>query len=498
MERATGFEAAAEGVHDVLVIGGGISGASVFRELARRGRRVLLVDRGDFASGTSQASGMLIWGGLLYLKQLDFRTVAKLSASRDRMLATGTEPVELERFRYLPLIDGGPSRTAVHAALYLYWLLGGCRRRRPYAERDFATSALIRRERFDASLVYEEAALLHSDGRLVLDRLFEFADEDAVPLNHCELAGATWDSGERVWQVDLVDRRTGRELVVRSRVLVNAAGVWADRVNERLGVESDHRHAMSKGVYLVVDRPAELDEALVFEMGDHGDSQTFTPWGPVALWGPTETALEHLEDGLAPTVEDVRFLLDQANRNLSESLGPEDIVSVRCGIRPLAVKRDYRAAKYPLELSRRHVVSQASGRPALTLYGGKLTSSSDVAREVADRADALLGEVATRTRHARVVEPPRAFRFPGIEAPQLDPEWCASHELCATLSDYLRRRTNLSQWVRRRGLGQADEHADVLADIARRVHGSDEAAAREDVEVVRSRATRLDALLESV
>ncbi len=504
LTRDEAIAAAGEGTHDVVVVGGGVSGAAVFRELSERGQRVLLVDSNDFAAGTSQASGMLVWGGLLYLKNLDFGTVVKLSSARDRMLRTEPDDVHELRFRYLPLLRGGRSRRLVRAALYAYWLLGRRRRRRPYAEREFACSDLVRAERFGGSLVYEEAGLVSSDSRFALNWLLAQQCETSVAINHCALRSGTWERSSSEWRLEVEDRVRGTHTRVRARTLINAAGVWADRVNALCGIESEYRHAFSKGVYLAFDRPQSLDEALVFEMGQHGDSQTFTPWGPVALWGPTETALECLEDGLAPNVEDVRFLLEQANRNLRSRRGPEDIVSLRCGIRPLAVKRDYRATRYPLDLSRRHVVARSKKSAALTLYGGKLTSAPALAREAADvLSDYLVPRPAHVRSEAGPDRPPdaaQAFRFPGVDAHLPDPAWSAQHEASATLEDYMRRRTNLAQWVPRLGLGRGGEHRDAVFAIAQAIHGAEAegGAAERAITNLEQKAREQDLLLNSV
>lgn len=477
LTRERAFEATEETTFDAAIIGGGIAGAAVFRELCQRGHRVLLVDRGDFTAGTSQASGMLIWGGLLYLKNLDLRTVFKLSAARDSMLDLEPEQVQKLRFRYLPLLHGGRSRLLVSAALYAYWLIGQRRRHRPYSEADYPCLDLLCSNRFAGSLVYEEAGLTTSDSRFALGWITGEHSERRVPINHCALRTGHWNRAGKTWELELEDQLGGRQLRVQARTLINAGGVWADRINESCGLESEYRHVFSKGVYVAFRRPPELDEALVFEMGQHGDSQTFTPWGPVALWGPTETALEDLEQGFAPTVEDVRFLLEQANRNLRVKRGPEDIVSLRCGVRPLAVKRSYRGTRHPLELSRRHVVARDAKAPAVTLYGGKITSAPGMAREV---ADVLAGSMAPRLEHDRdpqrglqnELAPPTRTSFPGLAESLPDPAWCVRNEGCATLEDYLRRRTNLSQWIPRLGLGASDEHEQQIEQIAQAIHGS--------------------------
>lgn len=494
MNRMAALAAATEDV-DVAIVGAGVTGAAAYRELCQRGYRVLLVDRGDFASGTSQASGMLIWGGLLYLKNLDLRTVWKLCHARDRLLSEDPDHVETLRFRYLPLQRGGRSRRLVQAALFSYWMLGGGRRRRPYGERGFHSSSLLRPERFAASLVYEEACLPDSDSRFVLSWIVSQRGDGCIALNHCELQHARWEQNRRSWRLELTDRQGGASWSVRARVLINAAGVWAERVGESCGLEQRYRHVLSKGVYLTFARPAELDEAMAFEMEQHGDTQTFTPWGPVALWGPTESVVSEIEAGLRPDVSDVRFLLSQANSNLREQRGVQDIVSLRCGIRPLAVERSFARDVYPLDLSRRHVVARDRTVAALTIFGGKLTSAPMIAREVSRRVGEYLLPRGVPCA-ARNSATPSTMQFPGIDDALPSPRWCVEHEGCVTLEDYLRRRTNIAQWVPRLGLGIDDCNLREIVAIAEQICGPAEAARA--VANWRSEADRQDQLLASV
>ena len=472
--RWQAWQTAREAAFDVAIVGAGVGGAAVFRELSRRGYSVLLVDQGDFAGGTSQSSGMLLWGGLLYLQSLDIATVRSLSLAREALIEAQSEDVAVASFRYLSLRAGGRHAWHVRAALEAYWWLGGRQRRRPRRERDFATRALLQADRFGDSLVYEEACVVESDARLVLDWVLRAARQDCVALNHCAVVTGRRD---RAWHLELEDRRTEARGTARAAILVNAAGVWANDVADTLGVQTRHRHVLSKGVYVGLRRPETLHEFLAFEMGRHGDSQTFTPWGPIALWGPTETLLPSLDGGFVPNVQDVRFLLDQANMNLAGRRDAADVVSLRTGVRPLAVARAFSREVYPLALSRRHVVDVDRDRVALTLFGGKITSAPALAREAADLIARQVVPRHPRPTARSHEAPPRRFMFPGLDAPLVDPSWSARHEGCATLLDYVRRRTNIAQWTPRMGLGAHDEYRSAVRHIAAMIHGEPDADA---------------------
>ena len=172
-----------------------------------------------------------------------------------------------------------------------------------------------------------------------------------------------------------------------ARTIINGAGVWTDEVNLLLGLESPYKHVFSKGVYVSFPNHHGQTAAHVYPMHGKDDVLTHVPWGPVMMWGPTETTVHDIGRGLAPDRDDIRFLIDHARRSLPRKVGVEDVVSVRCGIRPLAVPRNDSRDVYPLELSRRHQMVVHKQSRAVSLYGGKLTSSLKVASHVADLID---------------------------------------------------------------------------------------------------------------
>jgi len=475
------WQTAGEEIFDVLIIGGGITGASLYGELCRLGWRTLLLDKGDFASGTSQSSGMMVWGGLLYLRAGDVLTVLRLSRSRDRMIEELDGWAAPSAFHYIPSLKGGPSSLLIGAGLGLYWLLGTGRRRFPGYRRDFAETALLSQHVHRGAFCYEEALLTSSDARFVLHWLTPYQPPGRAAVNYCEVERCEYARSDRLWRLELRDRLRGVTTGARARLIVNCAGVWADDLNRQQGIETPYRHALSKGVYLGLERSGEHHSPLIFDMGDHDDVMTYVPWGPVALWGPTETAIEEIGEGLAPRAGDIRFLLETANRHLRRKVGPEDIVSLRCGIRALAVDRDYVATRYPLELSRRSIVHPERDLPWITAYGGKLTGSRELAgkigRMIRHRVPPSLPAMVTDAESPAVA----SYAFPGLDQPVTAPRWCREREFCATLEDYLRRRTTIAQWLPREGLGRTGENREAILAAARELYDGDAAAAGEAV-----------------
>jgi len=479
--RASHWQTAGEEVFDVLILGGGITGASLYGTLCRQGWRTLLLDKGDFASGTSQSSGMMVWGGLLYLRAGDVLTVLRLSRSRDRMIGELTDWATPATFHYIPSLKGGLPSLFIGAGLGLYWLLGAGRRRLPGYRRDFAETVLLSQHSHRGAFCYEEALLTSSDARFVLHWLTSCQPPGRAAVNYCDVESCEYARQEGLWRLELRDRLRGVTTGARARLIVNCAGVWADEVNRQQGIETPYRHALSKGVYLGLKRAGAHHSPLIFDMGEHDDVMTFVPWGTVALWGPTETAIGDIGEGLAPRPADIRFLLETANRHLRRKVGPEDIVSLRCGIRALAVNRDYVASRYPLKLSRRSIVHPERDLPWITAYGGKLTGSRELAGKIARMIRHRLPTSLPPTGHAEASPEVVSCAFPGLDQPVAAPRWCREHEFCVTLEDYLRRRTNIAQWLPREGFGRNGENRDALLVAARELYAGDQTAAEEAV-----------------
>ena len=483
---------------DVTILGGGINGACLYHRLCTAGYKVLLVDQGDFAAGTSQASGMMIWGGLLYLRSLDLLSVYRFSQARDAMIRNLPEWIEPAPVHYIPAHQGPPDPRLVLGGLYFYWLLGHFRRRSPGWGKTDMDGRLIRNGHGLESLHYEEGMLRTSDARFVLHWITPHLTPEQVPLNYCAVTGGGYDASEKSWRLELRDTLGDDSAEARSRWVVNCAGAWADPVNELFGIETPYKHVLSKGVYLGVPRPPEHETTLVFEMGNHGDAITYSPWGPISLWGPTETRVEDLDAGRAVTTADIRFLLEQAERNFTGPPGRSDIVSLRSGLRPLAVPKSFERDCYTLDISRRHRIAQHDGLPWISLYGGKITGCTATAEEIAARIGrALPPPPAPVNSGARAERPIEYTGFPGLSQKLPSAQWCRDHEFCHTLDDYLRRRTNISQWVAREGLGRHDENLAEIDQIALTLNHGDHDKAAHSVRRYRERVRNdFDSVLE--
>ncbi len=478
-QRTIDLEIAQNETFDVTIIGGGINGACLYHYLCRLGYRVLMVDKGDFACGTSQASAMMVWGGLLYLRNLDFLTVAKLCRDREALIQNMGCEVSPMLFRYIPSRDTGWNKYLMASALYFYWMLGLCHRVRPRAEESFAEKSFLKNNEHDGSFLYQEAILNNSDSRFVLKWITGQDSDRGIALNYCALTGGEFHAGDKLWRLTLTDEITGWSRVSKSRCVINCAGVWTDTINQQFHIETPYKHVFSKGVFVGLERHDQHNCPLIFDMGQQGDVLSYIPWGPIALWGPTETYMPALEDGIHIEPEDVDFLLERANRNLKHEVNPSDVVSLRCGVRPLVVKKDYSKNYYPLDLSRKHQISRDPVKPWISVYGGKFTSCVSVAEKVEEQIRWLAQPKQTPLPLNRWVSSEMKWdSFPGLQDKVPSLRSCIEKERCLNLEDYLRRRTNISQWVPREGLGRNDENVPHLEQLALQFSGGEPVIAK--------------------
>lgn len=481
-----------DGPLDVVIVGAGINGAAVCHTLASQGYRVLLVDQGDFGSGTSQASTMLIWGGLLYLKNLELATVLALTRDRDRLVAERPGSVQARPLLYVH--SGGPPRVVVESALAAYWVMGAGKRARPqrldrYAEQAHLAAA-------GPAYAIEEAALVTSDARFVLEWVLAAERLGADVRNHVRVDAI--DAGESAagWRLQLCDTLTGSVTDVQARMVVNAAGCWTDAVNDKAGLTSPWRHVFSRGVSLAFPRPAWHTRHLVLDSLE-GEVMTLAPWGPVSLWGSTDTLHDDLAEARRPADADVARLLRELNRHLRVPVDRSDVVSLRTGVRPVPVRHDARAPRTPASLTRHHRLHLDATRPWVSIYGGKLSGCLGLAADVCE----LVAQRVSPRGAAPGPHPPRdeapqvTTTFPTLEAPVVSAAWAAAHEHCTSLDDYLRRRTNIAQWVPCGGFGVHGAHADTLERIALEIHDGDTGLAERDLRAYWHQVCETDAVL---
>jgi glycerol-3-phosphate dehydrogenase len=418
--RAAALEAMHAGPLDVLVVGGGITGAGVALDAATRGLRVGLVERRDYASGTSSRSSKLVHGGLRYLQQRDFRLVAEGLAERHRTLRMAPHLVHPLPF-LIPLFGVRRRlRFAIGGVLWAYDLVGGLRighRHRWVAARKVAELAPgLDPTKVRGGYLYWDAQA--DDARLTLAVLRTAAAHGAHLANDAEVVALVEDDG-RVAGVRVRDGTSGAILEIRARVVVNATGVFAEEV-ARLEADPGAVQAVrpAKGAHIVVPRRL-LDVRVATTLPVPDDKRVIfvIPWGraggvrteaalpaedhdELVVIGTTDTDYTGDLDRPLATAEDVAYLLRAVNAWFSGPVTAADVVGTFAGTRPLLHAR---VSQRTADLSRRHAVTVSRGG-LVSVTGGKLTTWRRMAADAVDVAVARLGvKTRSRTKEIRLV-----------------------------------------------------------------------------------------------
>ncbi len=394
---------------DVLVIGGGITGAGVALDAASRGLRTALVEKDDFASGTSSKSSKLVHGGLRYLQQREFRLVYENLAERQRLLDNAPHLVSPLPF-LIPLFgkDGVVNRsvaTTYLSALWLYDLTGGVRigQRHQRVSRAQALEYLptLRTDRLVAGFLYWDART--DDARLTLEVLrTAVLDHGAVAANHVAVTAMLRnEDGSRVTGVR-VDPAGGEDFDIRASVVVNATGVWADHVRGLDEGSQPPSIRPAKGIHITVpaDRlPCEI--AAVIPVPKDHRSIFVVSWGEQVYLGTTDTEWDGPLDDPACLPEDVDYILDAANAVITSPITRGDIRGVWAGLRPLLLptKGKRKLRERTADLSRRHTVA-TSAAGVVTVTGGKLTTYRKMAQDTVDAVLPLLDKRTGRTKRS--------------------------------------------------------------------------------------------------
>src|SRR6266513_6502194 len=386
---------------DVLVIGGGVTGAGTALDAASRGLRVALVEARDLASGTSSRSSKLIHGGLRYLEQFDFKLVYEALRERD-LLVSKLAPHLVKPVSFLyPLYKKVVERPYVGAGLVLYDSMEGTRRPVPRHRHMSARGALKRApalspDRLAGAMLYYDAQV--DDARHTLTVARTAAAHSAVIGTRLAVVGLL-RSAERVTGARVRDEESGRVLEVSAEAVVICAGVWTDLVHELAGVQAGYKVRMSKGVHIVVPRAAvDADTGMILRT--EKSVLFFIPWGEHWIVGTTDTDFSGDRAEPVATEEDIEYILAAANRVLARPLIRADVIGVYAGLRPLVDAPAGNGAKPAggkpaggkptTKLSREHVVDTPV--PGLaSIAGGKFTTYRLMARDVVDAAVADFG-----------------------------------------------------------------------------------------------------------
>jgi glycerol-3-phosphate dehydrogenase len=416
---------------DVLVLGGGITGAGIALDAALRGFHVALIDKGDFASGTSSVSSKLVHGGLRYLEHGGFRLVQEALTERRLLLLNAPHLVQPLRFVIPFYRDARLPRWQWRLGLTLYDLLAG--RGNLHRSEVLNQAQLLhlvpglRSRALHGGVAYFDAQM--DDARLCLDVVHAAARAGARVANYVEAESFKFGGAETL--VQAVDRSGNARLTIRARQVVNATGPWVDSVCRLAGDNGASSLRPTKGVHLIVADEQRLPASLLLLHPADGRVFFVIPWprrpgppgsllpAPRLLIGTTDTFGDEPPDNLSVRADEIAYLLAGYNHYLQPPLQPDKVLGTFSGLRPL-LRADRTT---PSAASREfRLIESASG--LLSVAGGKYTTYRRMAETATDAVAQRLG----KRRRCRT----QSFRLDGApEGPWSDFAWATKRELCS-------------------------------------------------------------------
>ncbi|WCL81305.1 glycerol-3-phosphate dehydrogenase/oxidase [Saprospira sp. CCB-QB6] len=390
-ERARYLLTTHDKTYDLLVIGGGATGAGIALDAASRGLSVVLIEKNDFAWGTSSRSTKLIHGGLRYLKQLELGLVREVGLERAIVHHNARHIVRPEKM-LLPIVEEGSlGKWSSALALWVYDRLAKVdkteARQMLTKEETLAAEPLLRSDIVKAGAMYYEYRT--DDARLTIELIKTAVEHGALALNHSEMLNFTYDENDKVTGAAIRDYILEEEYELKAKNVVNATGPWVDelRAKDADGVEGKRLH-LSKGVHLVVDhKRLPIQQALYFDVRQDGRMIFAIPRENCTYIGTTDTDYKGAIDSPRSEQTDVDYILAACKEMFPKHpLTEDDIQSSWAGLRPL-IHEDGKSAS---ELSRKDEIFYASSG-LISIAGGKLTGYRKMAERVVDQIVKRLG-----------------------------------------------------------------------------------------------------------
>jgi glycerol-3-phosphate dehydrogenase len=366
---------------DLLIIGGGITGAGIALDAASRGMKVALIEKNDFASGTSSKSTKLIHGGLRYLKQFDFWLVKEVGTERAIVHKLAPHLVIPEKM-ILPLIDGGTYGSWLTSfGLKVYDILaaveGEDKRKMLDKEEALEKEPLLPKNILNGAGYYAEYRT--DDARLTLEVLKTALNYDAKIINYIEATQFIYEEN-RVVGATVRDNFTNECFDIKAKYVVNATGPWVDTLRQTNHTKTSKRLHLTKGVHLVVaHEKLPVKQAIYFDIPD-GRMMFAIPRGKVTYFGTTDTNYQQDKDHVNTSLADAMYLISAVNNMFPDiTISLEDVQSSWAGLRPL-IHEDGKSAS---ELSRKDEIF-VSDSELISIAGGKLTGYRKMAERVVE------------------------------------------------------------------------------------------------------------------
>jgi glycerol-3-phosphate dehydrogenase len=441
--------ALADGVFDLLIIGGGIFGAGIARDAALRGLRVALVEQSDFASGTSSRSSKLIHGGFRYLEQRAFSLVAE--STRERRILQDIAPHRVRPLPFLlPVYRGDPRPLwLMRLGMTLYDVLALYRNTAAHRKfspaRTLATEPGLDPKNLRGAIRFYDCQ--EDDARFCIDNLLHASELGALCANYCEVTGLAAKDG-RIVSATVTDRLGAGSFDIRARAFINAAGPWVERVAGLLppAAPGGLPHlSPTKGVHILLPRLTQT-HGIFFQGRRDGRMLFILPWNDCTMVGTTDTDFKGDPADVRADASDVEYLLAEVRALFpSSNFTASDVITTFAGIRPL-LKSD---ASTPTARSREHSILRR-GENLLSIAGGKYTTYRLIAEQVVDAAYDVLGSRPAECRTARTPLPnhrpvptgDRIAEIPDVYAS--DVTHAVREEMATTVEDVMRRRTGMA------------------------------------------------------
>jgi len=494
---------------DVIIIGGGATGLGCGVEASTRGFKTLLLEQSDFAKATSSRSTKLVHGGVRYLAHGDVSLVLEALKERGLLLQNAPHLVVNQSF-IIPNYDwwGGPFYTI---GLKVYDMMSGKLGLGP--SEHISTKAVmdaipnLKTEGLNGGVIYYDGQF--DDARLAINLAQTMEDNGGVPVNYMKVTGLIKDSSGTINGVKTIDLETMKAYVLKSKVVINATGVFTDSIIQMDEPERKHTVVPSQGVHIVLDKKfLKGDSAIMIPKTQDGRVLFAVPWHDKVVVGTTDTLMENISLEPRALPEEITFILKTAGQYLRYQPTKSDVLSVFAGLRPLAApsKEDGEKTK---EISRSHKVS-VSPSGLVSIIGGKWTTYRKMGEDTLDKA-ILVGGLEERPSvtaqmpihgYVKNVDSLNHLRFYGSDATRIRnmirrrPElgeplvypypykkaeviWAVREEMARTVEDFLARRIRLLFLDARRSI----EAAPVVAKLMGEELGYRRRWQREQVEI---------------
>ncbi len=371
---------------DVVVIGGGINGAGIARDASLRGLSVALIEKGDFAEGTSSRSSKLVHGGLRYLKNREFLLVREATTERKTLLKIAGHNVRRIPFLVPIFTWSKEGKLKLRLGLTLYDILAFPKNigwhKMLNKKKIIEKEPILDTSDLKSGALYYDCQM--NDARLCLENIQTAERQGAVILNYCEAKDFIYDENGKIVGVVAEDQLTGKRGRIYGKIVINTAGPWADQVR-RLSGEQTKRLRTTKGIHLIVPKILN-DHAVILFLKD-GRAVFLIPWYQYTLIGTTDTDFEGNPDEVGVTLDDVNYLLENIKDAFPKfDITHDQIISAYAGLRPLVREE----GKSESEVSREHKIFEDPDG-LITLIGGKYTTYRTMAKEIVDLVVKRLG-----------------------------------------------------------------------------------------------------------